>query len=117
MGVLPYVMLYLIPAVIGALLAAYGWRRRGAEGAGPFSLLMLAVAFWSICHTFSVASTTLDSTLFWAQLQYGGIVLVSPLWLLFALAYANQRRWAKQTFRIALFAPALLAYIAVLTIG
>jgi PAS domain S-box-containing protein len=44
-------------------------------------------------------------------------VLVSPLWLLFALAYANQRRWAKQTFRIALFAPALLAYIAVLTNG
>jgi signal transduction histidine kinase len=112
---MPYVMLYLIPAITSAALAVYGWRRRGADGAGPLSLLMAAVAFWSVCHALSVAASTLEGTLFWAQVQYGGIVLISPFWLLFALAYANPRRRISRAMRLALLAPAVLALIAVLT--
>src|SRR5436190_24263574 len=87
MTVAPYVMLYLIPAVIAAELALYGWHWRHIHAAIPFCLLMIAVAYWSICHTLSVASSTLDGVLFWAQIQYGGIVLIAPIWLLFALSY------------------------------
>src|SRR5216110_2966646 len=85
--VAPYVILYLIPAVIAAELALYGWHWRHLPAAIPFSLLMVAVVFWSACHAASVASSTLAATRFWAQIQYGGIVLIGPSWLLFALAY------------------------------
>jgi signal transduction histidine kinase len=116
MNVAPYVILYLVPAAISAVLAVYGWqRRRTLATAMPFSLLMTAIVFWSICHALSAASTTLPQVLFWAQLQYGGIVWVAPLWLLFALAYANGRPSATPTQRVALLALAPLIWLAVLT--
>ncbi|MBK9714440.1 MAG: PAS domain-containing protein [Kouleothrix sp.] len=114
MNALPYVILFLIPAATSAALAAYGWPRRTSESR-PFSLLMGAVALWSICHALSVASPTFEGTLFWAQVQYAGIVLVGPLWLLFALAYANRWELATRTRQIVLLAPSALAFVAVLT--
>jgi signal transduction histidine kinase/PAS domain-containing protein len=97
------------------VLALYGWQHRQARAALPFSLLMAAVVFWSVCHALSAASTTQPEVLLWAQLQYGGIVWVAPLWLLFALAYANG--WPRDTpaQRLALLAPAPLIWLAVLT--
>jgi signal transduction histidine kinase len=113
----PYVLLSFLPSIIAAELALYGWHRRQMTAAIPFTLLMSAVCFWSACHALSVASTTLAPTLFWAQLQYGGIVLVAPLWLLFALAYHGTKMAIKPAQRYALLVPALVSYAAVLTNG
>jgi PAS domain S-box-containing protein len=115
--VTPYVLLYLIPAAISAELALYGWQRRPVRGAVLFSVLMAAVVFWSICHALSAASSTLQATLFWAQIQYGGTVLVGPVWLLFVLAYGG--RWSRvtQVLCFLLILPAALSYAAVLTNG
>ncbi|HET9224395.1 MAG TPA: histidine kinase N-terminal 7TM domain-containing protein, partial [Roseiflexaceae bacterium] len=115
MNVAPYVILYLVPAAISTVLALYGWQRRQVRAALPFGLLMAAIVFWSICHALSAASTTLPQVLFWAQVQYGGIVWVAPLWLLFALAYANVRPSATSAQRVALLALAPLIWLAVLT--
>jgi signal transduction histidine kinase len=115
MNVAPYVILYLVPAAISAVLALYGWQRRHQRAATPFSLLMAAIVFWSICHALSAAGTTLAEVLFWAQIQYFGIVWVAPLWLLFALAYADNRSRLTPTQRFALLAPAPLIWLAVLT--
>lgn len=115
MAVAPYVMLYLIPAAIALGLAFYGWQRRHYRAAEQFSLLMLALAGWSACHALSVADMTLEGTLFWSKVQYAGVVLVPPLWLLFALAYADQ--WWRATLRLRalLFVVAMLTYTIVLT--
>src|SRR5215217_7093845 len=115
--VTPYVLLYLIPAAIAAELALYGWQRRQVRGAVLFSVLMAAVVFWSTCHALSAASSTLQATLFWAQIQYGGTVLVGPVWLLFVLAYGG--RWSRvtQALCFGLILPAALSYAAVLTNG
>jgi signal transduction histidine kinase len=111
----PYILLSLLPAIIAAELALYGWHRRQIAAAIPFILLMTAVCFWSACHTLSMASAALAPTLFWAQLQYGGIVLVAPLWLLFALAYHGTERPIRPAQRSALLVLALMSYAAVLT--
>jgi signal transduction histidine kinase len=114
----PYILLSLLPSIIAAELALYGWHRRQHSAALPFILLMSAVCFWSICHTLSMASATLAPTLLWAQLQYGGIVLVAPVWLLFALAYHHGAETPiKPLQRYALLAPALVSYGLVLTNG
>jgi signal transduction histidine kinase/PAS domain-containing protein len=117
MNAAPYVILYLVPAAISAGLALYGWRRRHARAAMLFSLLMAAVVFWSVCHALSAASTTLPAVLLWAQIQYGGIALVAPLWLLFALAYSDSWPQITPAQRAALLAPAPLIWLAVLTNG
>ena len=115
MSVTPYVLLYLIPAATSAALAIYGWQHRSYLVARLFSLLMAALAFWSATHALSVGATTLAGTLFWSQIQYGGIVLIGPFSLLFALAYADQWPRATPLRRVALLVPAVLAYAAVLT--
>lgn len=115
MDATPSALLYLISALTSAVLAVYSWRRRRYRTSLPFSALMGALSFWSFCHALSVADPTLEGTLFWAQVQYGGIVLVGPLWLLFALAYANQDWRLTRFWRMALFLPALVAYVLVLS--
>jgi signal transduction histidine kinase/PAS domain-containing protein len=113
--VAPFVILYLIPAVIAAELALYGWQWRHIDAAIPFCLLMTAVAFWSACHAVSVASSGLAATLFWAQVQYGGIVLIAPIWLWFALAYEGTSTEIVAIYRRWMPLPATLSYAAVLT--
>jgi signal transduction histidine kinase len=113
----PYVLLSLLPALIAAELALYAWHRRQIAAARPFILLMAAVCFWSSCHTLSMASETLPPTLFWAQLQYGGIVFVAPMWLLFALTYHGPEPSNRPALRYWLLLPALLSYGAVVTNG
>lgn len=115
MSVAPYILLYLAAAVLAAALAIYGWQRRRYRGAKSFGFLMAAVAFWSAAHALSVAGPTFEGTLFWSQVQYGGIVLVGPLWVLFALVYAGRWSWATPARQLALLIPAALAYAAVLT--
>src|SRR6266516_5120568 len=114
MTVAPYVILYLIPAVIAAELALYGWHWRHIQAALPFSLLMIAIVFWSVCHALSIASSTLAATLFWAQIQYGGIVLIAPIWLVFALAYHEHEPQGVSIDPGWLLVPAALSYAAVL---
>jgi PAS domain S-box-containing protein len=117
LSVAPYVILYLIPAAIGTELALFGWQRRQAPSAVLFTLVMAAVVFWSVCHALSVASSTLQDTLFWAQVQYGGIVLVGPIWLLFILAYTKNVSRITPALQGGLLVPAALSYAAVLTNG
>jgi signal transduction histidine kinase len=112
--VTPYMILYILPAVIAAELALYSWHWRHIRAAIPFSFLMTAVVFWSVCHAASVASSTLEATLFWAQLQYGGIVLVAPLWLLFALTYHHTSSQHMRRHRGWLLLPAVVSFAAVL---
>lgn len=116
MRALPSIVLYLLPAIVAAALALYAWQRPTRE-AKPFSLLMAAVAFWSFCHTLSVASPTPDWALWWAQIQYAGIVAVGPCWLLFALVYAKRWKYITTLTLAILIVPPLLAYGAVLTNG
>ena len=111
----PYVLLYMIAAAIAGELALYSWQRRQLRAAGSFSLLMAAAAFWSTCHAVSVASSTLPAMLFWAQLQYGGIVLLGPIWLLCVLAYSGTSVRVPWPQHNALLLPAALSYVAVLT--
>ena len=114
MSALPSIFLYAIATLSSLALAAYGWQRRTFE-ARPFSWLMLAVAFWSLCHTLSVASATQEQALLWAQIQYAGIVAVGPCWLLFALAYSKRWQYVTRLVIVLLIVPPLLAYAVVLT--
>jgi signal transduction histidine kinase len=109
------VLLYLFPASLLAMIALYTWQRRTVAAALPLHALLAAVVFWSVCHAASMASTTLSGTLRWAQIQYGGIVLIGPLWLLFVLAYRRGPVAIWRGLPIVALLPAALSYAAVLT--
>jgi PAS domain S-box-containing protein len=109
----PYTLPLLIAATVTASLAAYAWRRRSAPGAMPFSLLMVAVTIWSLGYTLELAGAELPVKVFWAKVQYVGIVSVPTAWLAFALQYTNREGWlSRRNLALLAIAPSLILLLA-----
>ena len=88
---IPYVFPVVASAAISAWLALSAWRRRPKPGALPFSLLMLAVAQWSLAYALELVSPNLATKLFWDNVTWLGVVSVPAAWLVFALQYSGTR--------------------------
>lgn len=63
------------------------------SGAIAFGLMTLAVAEWSLGYVVELGSANLAAKIFWAKVQYAGIVAVPVAWLVFALHFANREGW------------------------
>lgn len=117
MAAIPYLVLYLVPATISGLLAAYMWRRRYYRSGRSFTLLMGALSFWCFCHALSIAGPTFERTYFWSSVQYAGIVMIMPAWLMLALSYTGYW-WRRNLALLApLLLPALVFFVLMLTNG
>ncbi len=89
----PYVLPLFIAAVTSLALAFHAWRRRTIPGAMAFIGLTLAVAIWSLGYILEIISPELSQKIFWAKVEYLGIVTVPLAWLTFALAYTGREHW------------------------
>ncbi|MDP9411368.1 MAG: ATP-binding protein [Actinomycetota bacterium] len=89
----PYTLVLLAAAAVSAALAIYVWRRRDARGAGAVMLMMLAVVVWSLGYAFEIGAAGLGTKVFWAKLEYLGIVTVPFAWFVFAVRYTCRDRW------------------------
>jgi PAS domain S-box-containing protein len=115
MRTLTHVLLYLVPTLTAGFAAVYALRRRYLRGGHAFALLLAATWWWCACHTISILHPEFMGTYLWSLLQYVGIVLVGPCWLLLALAYSGQWWRTRRWMRLGLFGPALLMLLIVLT--
>jgi PAS domain S-box-containing protein len=75
------------------VLAIHAWRRRPAPGATIFAVMMLAVADWTIGYALELGSADLSLIVFWAKLEYIGIVAGPLAAMLLALAYTSRTWW------------------------
>lgn len=115
MTILPYLLLYLIAAAVASGLVIIAWQRRYYRGGRPFTLLMAATGWWLICRTLSIIDPNPTNTALWLLLQYVGVVLVGPSWLLLAMAYTGQWWRTNRPLRIGVFVPGLLMLLLALT--
>lgn len=106
---LPYTLPLLTNTLLAVVIASVVWRRRTVPGAAPLIILSIAAAEWSFAYAIEIAATPTTAAIFWARLQYLGIMTLPVAWVLFALEYANLRR------RLTRRALALLLTIPVLT--
>lgn len=111
----PLVFPLLIATAISAGLAIYSWRRRAAPGAASFTLLMLAVAEWSLTSALRLGSETLFAKLLWAKARYVGIVTVPTAWLVFVLQYTGREKWLPPRNVAALIVEPLVTLLVVWT--
>ncbi len=89
----PYTLVLLAAAAVSAALAVYAWRRRDARGAGAVMLMMLAVFVWSFGYAFEIGADRLGAKVFWAKVEYLGIVTVPFAWFVFAVRYTCRDQW------------------------
>ncbi len=111
----PYVLTLVVAAAVSGNLAVLAWRRRPTPGAWPTVFLMLAVAAWSLGYALELGSANLEAQVFWAKVQYLGIVSVPLMWLLLAFEYTGLERWLTRRNLILLAIIPLLTLILVWT--
>ncbi|MEQ8673208.1 MAG: histidine kinase N-terminal 7TM domain-containing protein [Aggregatilineales bacterium] len=86
--------LLMVTAIIVQLWLAYlSWQRRETAGALAFSMLMLAVAAWTLFYAMELSSGDLALTRAWFRLRYICTALIPLIWLVFALQYTGQQQW------------------------
>ena len=65
--------------------------RQGAPGARPFSFLAFACAIYAAGAALELSAMMLSRIVFWIKVEYIGILLMEPLWVLYALDFAQVR--------------------------
>ncbi len=111
----PYVWPAILSMVLPAVLGVYGWRRRSVSGAFPFIALMACCALWALGSALELASTDLSAKIFWVKFQSAWQLSLITAGLLFALEYADLRRWLVRRNLILLAVPPLLWLLLILT--
>lgn len=110
-----YISPLVIAAVVSAALSLFAWRRRPAPGAIPFAMIMLAVSEWSLGYALELGNPGLQGKIFWAGIQYIGIVIIPVAWLIFALQYTGRDRWLTPRNQALLAIAPLLTLLMVIT--
>ncbi len=88
----PYVFILVLTALLSAGVAVFVWQRRAAPGAIPILALLIGVSVWSMGYALELRSRFMELAIFWAQLEYLGIVTVPVSWFFFSLRYTGRER-------------------------
>ncbi len=89
----PYILPLIAAGLLSAWLTNYARRHRSVVGALSFAVITLAVAEWTFGYVLEIAGADLATKVFWAKVQYFGIVSAPIAWLAFALQYTQRERW------------------------
>lgn len=91
--------LYILPlvftAVIMVRLSLHLWRRRANPGALPLMILLLAVGEWVSAYCLELLGSDAATKLFWAKIEYFGVVIVPLAWLHFAVQFSGPQQTRK----------------------
>ena len=112
-SVAPYAAMLLVAALLCALLAAVGWRRRAKPGGIQFVAMMGAAAFWALLYALELTAPTLAGKVVWAKAEYLGIVALPLTWFLFARSHTGvPRRLGRRSMVLIGLIPALTVVLA-----
>lgn len=112
----PYVIPFVISAVILAALTLYSWKHRYRKVSKLFSLAMFMTLIWTAGFILEMTSSSLRMKLFWANIQYLGITFLPVAWLLMVSSYVG-RDFRSKWVRLFLFGPPVLTNIMIWTNG
>ncbi|MCA9916844.1 MAG: response regulator [Anaerolineales bacterium] len=109
----PYAVPLILTGLITLVSAVYAFRQQNVSGSNDLFYLLLAITVWIFAYVAELSAITLDSKLFWAKVQYFGIVYLPVGYVLFVLKYIGEFQKIKRPFRFT----ALLFLVPVLTLS
>ena len=89
----PYVLTLLAAAAISVAIAFFAWRRRSSPEAIPLLFLCLSAAIWQFGYGMELAASSQSIKVWWAKIEYLGIVTVAAAWLAVTLQYTGRGHW------------------------
>ncbi|HDQ73452.1 MAG TPA: GAF domain-containing protein [Chloroflexi bacterium] len=111
----PLIYPLLIATFIALGIAYYTWRRSSIIGATSFTVLMLAIAVWTLAYALRLISVDVPAKIFWAKVRYVGIVIAPTAWFIFLLRYIGREKWLDPRVLVALSIEPLITLIVVWT--
>ncbi|WP_435358309.1 histidine kinase N-terminal 7TM domain-containing protein [Haloarchaeobius sp. DFWS5] len=87
----PYTVTLILVAVTTLVLAGYAYRARAVPGAVQFAVLCIGITIWTGANAFRIGETEFSTFRLLANVEWVGILLVGPAWLLFTLSYTGHR--------------------------
>jgi len=111
----PFTLPLLLGAALAAALSVTAWRQRPIAGAKPLTLLLAAISFWSFTYAFEIASIELTTKVYWAKVEYFGIVLVPLTWFAFLAHYSENGHLVTPRVVALLFIVPVITLVAVWT--
>ncbi len=86
-------VIVLFCGVITAALGIYAWQFRSTIGTRSFAVFMLLMAVYVLGYSLELASTEIDSMLFWSKIQYIGALLFPTTYLIFTIQFTDHGSW------------------------
>lgn len=88
----PYTYVLFAGGIVALLGSLYAWRR-GVHKSQALIVSKVALFVWLVGYGFEIGFSDLSSKVFWARVQYLGIVTVPVTWFAFAMIYTGRERW------------------------
>ena len=112
-----YYLPNLFAACLTAMAAYYLWPSRSIRGANTLLLILGASSFWALCEAFLYFDNSISAKIRITQLQYLGITVIPPNFLIFILRYVGWDRWLNRRAVIALNSISVIMLILAWTNG
>lgn len=80
-----------------------------------FSHMMFCISLWAVTYGLELASTTLESMMFWIQIEYVGITLLPATWICFIVSFTGKHKWMTRRNLALVFSMPVITMIIVWT--
>jgi len=111
----PFTLIFILCGVLMWGVAYYVCRHRQTPGTWPFFGLFTAIGIYMVGYGIELTMTGLEGMLMAIRVEYLGIALIAPLWLLFSIMYTGHQRWLTRTVMAAIWIVPAITLIAALT--
>ncbi|HEY0897675.1 MAG TPA: histidine kinase N-terminal 7TM domain-containing protein, partial [Sphingobacteriaceae bacterium] len=78
-------------------------------------MMMSATGIWGITYGMQFTTSSFDQIMFWTYLEYVGIAVLPPLWLIFTITYAGKEKFLTRNRILALFLVPIATVVMVST--
>jgi len=114
MSLNPISVVLILSGVLALVISLFllGNRKSVARLCG---MMMSATGIWGITYGMQFTTTSFDQIMFWTYLEYVGIAVIPPLWLIFTLNFAGKEHFLTRNRILALFLVPIVTVVLVAT--
>ncbi|WP_207588246.1 histidine kinase N-terminal 7TM domain-containing protein [Halomontanus rarus] len=102
-------------ALVSLVLAVVIWRVRSSRSSVALGITVVGVVGWSTVYALQIASTDLETKLFWNDFRYLFVLVTVIGYVVFAARYTSNDRWLRQPIPMAIVVPAAITLALVFT--
>jgi diguanylate cyclase (GGDEF)-like protein len=84
---------YLFSGLLAGSVSLFAWQHRREDGMRWLAWMLIAVTEWSIGNAMELAIPNIPDKIFWAKIEFLGILSAPTFYLLFALEYNRLQHW------------------------